>query len=190
MNQVSYWSYEDDTGKYLMGDDVRAAKASQKTESPDSSYIRTDKYRIMALYAMKKLGAMNPRIITGLPVKFIQHDKQFLEEQIKKWDYPGGEIQSVSVVPQPIGTIVDVAYDGRGRVLYPELEGATKSIAVVDIGGGTIDMIEIVNMKPVPDRIFGLTEGLSRAHSMLGNDLTNSKKYAVGNLSPTRLGKL
>jgi hypothetical protein len=178
----TYFSYSDATGRYLVGDD--ALLHGQPTlPSVDSSYIERPEYRVQALYAIEsvlaghlKKGQQLPvDLVTGLPVEFFKAHRASLEKIVMSWENPRIRVNSVTVVPQPMGALMDLSGDWDGMIEF-DFRG-DKRVALVDVGHGTIDAIEIVDGK-VSGNFQGRSVGVSRMYDELFSTLSQLKPDA------------
>lgn len=166
----TYYTYADSTGRYLVGDDA-LLHGKPSLPSIDSSYIETPAYRVQALHGIESCLAMPPKkgqpvsvdIVTGLPVEFFKMHRATLERVAMGWENQRVRVSSVSVVPQPLGTLMDLSRDWDGNVLT---NFSGKRVALVDVGQGTIDAIEIVDSKVSPS-FHGRSVGISRMYDEL-----------------------
>ena len=58
------------------------------------------------------------------------------------------KIASLRVVPQAWGTVLSILLDVKGRIVRPEL--AKAKLAVVDIGGHTVNYLSVDGLSDVP----------------------------------------
>lgn len=164
--------------KFLVGEKALAIGQVQK-DSIDSSYIETDAYRIQSLYALEKLSAGDLFLITGLPVEFFSKHRAKLEEQFMSWSTEKVRIKECVVVPQPMGTLIDVTRDWNG---YVTLDINDKRIGIIDIGHGTIDGIESYENNIVREKYKGRSDGISRLHEEMleyMNSAFKGQKYKL-----------
>ena len=168
MGRETITSYSDNTGRYLVGDDAIRFGEPARTVI-DSSYIETNEFRVMTMYLLQQLGGSKVRLVTGLPVQFYRRDRDRLKQIIQGWTTPRKiEIVDVKVYPQPFGSMMDLSWDWHGTVLKDFSQART---ALVDIGHGTTDAIEIAYGQPSPNNYGGTPEGISRIHDKLYNHI-------------------
>ena len=181
----SQLSFVDNTGRYLVGD--RAVDFGEPSQSSvDSSYIESNEYRVQALHAFSLAAGKKPnedkrddkltrlRIVTGLPVEWYQKDAHKLMKIMKGWKNNKVFIESVSVVPQPIGTVYDMQVDWNGQ---QTLNLKEQKIGLIDVGHGTIDLIEIKDSEVNFGVAGGGAEGISRLYSDVYSKLKNHKRF-------------
>jgi plasmid segregation protein ParM len=163
-------SYKDTTGRYMVGNDALITGEFNRP-STDSSYPFTQNYRVQGLWAMEQLlgceldskgklpkDLKQVSLVTGLPVEFYKKDKDKLAKEIRSWKSRFIDIVNVSILPQPIGTLMDVMTDWDGTQLY---DFKDKRIIIIDIGDGTIDAIEVLNNNPTKN-YGGASNGVSQ----------------------------
>lgn len=81
-------------------------------------------------------------IVTGLPVGYMgTADKEKCEQVIRGAAAKLGlKVAEVDIVPQPIGTFLDVISDADGNVVIPDSLAGLQRIAIADIGYNTTDI--------------------------------------------------
>lgn len=98
----------------------------------------------------------NVKVVTGLPVShFNPKEREALELSIKgkqriEFDYSliGGKVEvvefnvtEVKILPQPIGSLFNMIMDDKGNVMDDMVDMASGTVAVLDIGFGTTDLL-------------------------------------------------
>lgn len=166
----AYYTYADATGRYLVGEDA-IVHGNASVPSIDSSYIETPYYRVQALYAIescipdtkKKGQPVQVELVTGLPVEFYKKDRKTLEQVARGWENARVKVSSVQVVPQPLGTLMDLSIDWEGN---STMDFQKRRVALIDVGQGTIDAIEIAGGRVAPS-FHGRSVGISRMYDDL-----------------------
>lgn len=161
----TYYTYADRTGRYLVGEDA-VMHGNPALPSIDSSYVESTAYRVQAMYAIEscipdldsKKAQRGVDLVTGLPVEFFKKDRIGLMERMATWENARVRIKSVNVVPQPMGTLMDLSLDWDGKEV---MDLKKRRIALIDVGQGTIDAIEIVDGRVSPN-YHGRSVGISR----------------------------
>lgn len=145
-----------------------------RTGSVDSSYITSEKYRVLGLYVLDRLAGKNPAsLVTGLPVEFFAGKAGELKQAIQGWHRYGFDIRGIEVLPQPIGALTDLGRDWDwNRLTDVDQEGR---IGIVDIGRGTVDCIEANKGRMHPTIRGGRNEGVSMMHDELYQYLMKHK---------------
>ena len=104
-------------------------------------------------------------VVTGLPVAYLVSDQERLKEIISNFLVAKGadrEKVEVLVLPQPLGTFLQVSYDDRLSPIDPDLiHGKT---GVVDVGFYTTDFISMKDGAPVFKDMGSIEHGV---HSLL-----------------------
>ena len=172
--------FHDEKGSFLVGKNAVNA-GSYEFESPDSGYTSSSTYRIMSETAINRLAPNKESkifITTGLPVSFMAKSKSSLEKTMRGLG-GGNRVVSVQIVPQPLGTIINLTHDWAGKATDDNSDLRTKRVAVIDIGHGTLDMVEVVGMKTVPSKVKGHTIGVHEAQRFLLADIDNAKTLGI-----------
>lgn len=114
--------------------------------------IRQDRYKGVGFDALIKAslalsfpedGEVN--VVTGLPPKFYGSHKPILESLLKQehtFQFRGKErhltVKSVKILPQLVGTMIDLLYEEDGTKKDTDRQG--KTIGIIDPGFGTTDL--------------------------------------------------
>jgi len=151
---------DDLNGRYVAGE---AAQHYGRAKVPrvDSGWIDTPEYRVLAFHALEQLGYRRADVVAGLPLDLVRSHSARLKSVMHDWRKLGVELNVLRVLPQPLGTLWDVAttVDGSFRADY-----ANQRIGVIDVGSGTIDCLEISDFKPSMTMWKTLDHGISRAY--------------------------
>lgn len=156
-------TYTDADGTWLVGQSAhRFSKA--KAPTVDSTWYAEPEFRVLAGHAINMLGASGFAVVTGLPIRYYnRHATPFVEHVRNDWPKRGLTANIARVLPQPIGTFLHIATDERGG-LKKEFAGR---IAVIDIGAGTIDAVEINSGDISWDALSSEPYGVNRAFEHL-----------------------
>ena len=175
-------TYSDETGRYLVGHDA-VDFGTPEDPSVDSSYIRSQQYRIMAMFMLNELMPRHikedrskqyrVKIVTGLPMEFYKKDKGDLVEVMRGWSTDKILIDQVIVVPQPLGSLTDVMVGWDGEVLQ---DFSRRKVLIFDIGHGTVDGIEAINNK-MGLKTVGKSWGISQMYADIYSEI---KKNPTG----------
>lgn len=124
---------------YVVGDD---AKKLRKVTEPyvDSARIQQTEYTLLALNALRQIGAERVNMTVGLPVRDLTRHSRQLKEVVQSWSGVYGKVYLNRIVPQPLGSFLDIV-DKLGQAEKETF--STGKVAVFDFGSGTIDLIEI-----------------------------------------------
>jgi hypothetical protein len=159
--------YNDGSKNYLVGEDAVVYGNPIHIET-DSSYFRSNEYRVIGMYSLQQIGALaedvEVNLVIGLPVNHYKDNKEKIEKHVKAWST---NLANVTAIPQPIGTIIDISHSWNGE-LIEDLRDLR--IGGVDFGHGTIDAVEVVNGRPT-ERYAGASEGISRAYDEIFNHI-------------------
>ncbi len=123
---------------WLVGDRARLQGVAV-APTVDSTYYQTDQWRVMLRYMLNRFGLRDARIVTGLPIAHVRQHAQGLRSTILGMRQYGMRLEVVSILPQPVGSMMYLMMDGSG-VVPDDMRGR---VGIVDIGSGTIDAIEV-----------------------------------------------
>lgn len=169
-------NFRDATGMYCVGENALDLLNGQKN-SPDTQYFSSDEFRIQMLFGLQQLQKKQGRgrkndwvLITGLPVEFYQDVATGHKARIKQFDKNLKDspftINQVKLIEQPKGTLWAPSLlnaDGEPVQLY-----SAGKVGIVDIGDGTLDIIEGIRGKLNSNgRSKGMTKGCSTIHSSI-----------------------
>lgn len=133
---------------YLVGESaISQSRMTQRRE--DRHWYESEEYTILLLAALSALNVKGDvTIVTGLPVAFYAADKDRLQSRIVgEYSFTRNgtkfavNIETVKVVPQPFGTLLDIALDMDGDVENAEI--ANGNIGVIDCGGKTTNLLSV-----------------------------------------------
>jgi plasmid segregation protein ParM len=113
----------------------------------DRDWIRSDDYAALLYAALTELTTsfhLSVNLVTGLPVRFYEQDRDYLKLRLMATHRIHREgrqpqtihINRIKVLPQNIGTYLAVALDDRGRQAV-DTEFITREVGVIDIGSFT-----------------------------------------------------
>lgn len=124
---------------YVVGDDARKLRRVTETYV-DSDRIKRSEYRLLGLHALRMLDTGRVNMTAGLPVRDYTRHKQALTEIVRSWNGVYCKVALHKIVPQPFGTFWDIGLS-LGAKEIKEFEHG--KVAIIDIGSGTTDLIEI-----------------------------------------------
>ena len=153
----------DTSGAWIVGKDAITYGTPQAPRI-DSSWILDDQYRVLSLHAINRFRIKEADLVLGLPVSSYHRSAPQLKDLYTSWGRLGYQLRVLQVLPQPVGTLWDVAYDEKAQNYLPEFGGR---IGIVDIGSGTVDCIEMNDFKVSWDRRSSEPRGVARAHEFL-----------------------
>lgn len=124
---------------YLVGDDARKVRRVTETYV-DSDRIHQTEYRLLGLHALRMLNAERVNLTAGLPVRDYTRHREALTEVVRSWNGVYCKVGLHKIVPQPFGTFWDIGLNLGPKETKQFEQG---KVAIVDIGSGTTDLIEI-----------------------------------------------
>ena len=153
-------------GRFLIGDE--AIKLATGARKETASWIGTDEYLALFLAACSELTRATwagINLVTGLPVADFARDKDALHNRLigeHRFEREGRRgqtlrVESIRVIPQAWGAVLDLLLDDRGRIVRPELADAR--VAVLDIGGHTVNYLAVNGLSDVPSETRGTERG-------------------------------
>lgn len=153
----------DEKVHWLVGDDAhRLARA--RLPEVDSSWYRQPEFRVLTRYILEQMGTRSARVVTGLPVRYHAEHKEHLQKTLQSWSSSGINLEVLRIIPQPVGSYFYLAMDDAGNAQ----EGfANTRVGIVDIGGGTVDAIELNHAKVSWTVHASEPRGVSRAYEYL-----------------------
>lgn len=172
-------NYSDHTGSYLVGE---AAVNFGEVEygSVDSSYFTENRtFRVLGLHALGQVvGEGEVDLVVGLPMEFFARLRGRVQKELETWKDNRIRVRKVRVVPQPIGTMYDVTRTWKGK---RREEQSSRRSAVVDIGGGTTDCIQLYDGQPTTNGHMGWSRGVSQMHETLRERINRAhrRQYTV-----------
>lgn len=153
-------------GHYLIGAD--AVRQGQGARKETADWVHSDAWLAMFYAACTELtsatqAALN--VVAGLPLSDFARHKTALRDRLlgthtlTRQGRRGQtfRIESVRVVPQAWGAVLSMLLDARGRVVRPEL--ATARLAVIDIGGHTVNYLAVDGLSDVPSETRSTERG-------------------------------
>ena len=155
------------TGDLLVGKEaVKKGRAGARQEI--ANWIRSREYLAMFYRALSDLTAakgVRINLVTGLPLADYGRDKDVLRAVLEgphTFTRLGRHaqtftVESVRVVPQAWGAVLYLLLDDRGRVMEPEL--LNERVAVLDIGGRTVNYLSVDGLADIPAESEGTNRG-------------------------------
>lgn len=153
-------------GRYLVG--LEAVKKGAGARKETHAWIESDEYLSLFYGALSELTtatAASVNLVTGLPLADFARDKAILRDRLlgpHTFTREGRrgqsvKVESVRIVPQAWGAVLALLLDGKGRVVQPEL--AKSKVAVIDIGGHTVNYLAVDGLSDLPDETKGTERG-------------------------------
>jgi plasmid segregation protein ParM len=157
----------DPHGPFLIGDHaVKKGRTGARKET--AGWITSPEYLALfrgALSELTRATSVTVHLVTGLPIGDYQRDKNALRARLQGrhvFTRRGRRSQrvhvaSVRVVPQAWGAVLALLLDDNGRIVRPEL--VDEKIAVLDIGGHTVNALSVNGLSDVPEESKGTERG-------------------------------
>lgn len=164
-----YESTSEKGSVYLWGSDINKASKLLPTYGSQDRYIQS-LYKLLCEFAIAEVlkgdSFEDVWIVTGVPT---EEKGTVVEDQIKKVLLGGHivkvdgvekmiKVTNVIILPQPVGTIMNLYLDQEGFVLDDSYE--TSSVGIIDIGTGTTDLDHINELRRQEDDSLSITIGM------------------------------
>jgi len=154
-------------GAYLLGEEA-VKKGTRGARKETATWINSPEWLIYFLGAYSELTRATQttvNLVTGLPIADYQRDKQTVIDRLTgthSFTRQGRYAQvvkviGVRVVPQAWGAVLDLLLDERGNVADPSL--VDSRVAVLDIGGRTVNYLSVDGLSDIPDESKGTDKG-------------------------------
>jgi plasmid segregation protein ParM len=195
---IQFWAdFGDDTptdhihvtidGKSYFIGDLAEQQSSVLHFTLDQEKLITDYVKILSLAVagmfLDKNGAINVPInlVSGLPIGFFkQHHERFNEllaghHSITYHSQNGQKttkelyINKVRMLPQPLGSVLDLLMDDNGKIVNKTL--ANQKIGVVDIGFRTTDFTILDRLRYIDRGSRTIETGIAKGFSVIANKL-------------------
>jgi len=175
-----------DGKSYFIGD-----LAEQQSRTPkftlDQEKLITEYVRVLALTAAGLLTKNGHQVnvpvnvVSGLPIGFFKRNHERFHGILSghhsvAYHSPHGQmttkeiyINKVRMLPQPLGSILNLLMDGNGKVSNKELAG--QKIGVVDIGFRTTDFTIMDRMRHIDRGSRTIDSGMSKAFGLIAQKL-------------------
>lgn len=196
-------SSKDPDFTYSWGTDVDlAVEVVQDTIGFGITRYRSRNFKLLADFALAELakdfeeaasGILEVAVVTGIPTTDYSHDGSTeILAGILKGDHNvivneqplNIRVKEVTILPQPIGTVVDQLIDENGDVKDSYI--AESNVGVVDIGGGTLLIDAINKMNMVDGKRNQLTSGAYTLYKAVVKKMAakgyNSNEYEIANI--------
>ena len=192
-NDIQYWADFGDSkpvdhihvtidGKSYFIGELAEQQASAPKYTLDQERLIVDYVRILALTAaglLIKNGTVNVpvNLVSGLPIGYFKrHHERFpgilSGHHSVTYHYPNGQtisraiyINKVRMLPQPLGSILNLLMDDQGRISQREL--ASQKIGVVDIGFRTTDFCIMDRLRHIDRGSRTIDSGISKAFGLI-----------------------
>lgn len=185
-NPTEYFHVTVDGKSYFVGDlaeqqsDVVSFTLDQDRMIGD--FVRLFALTVAGLFPDQDQDSEAPmRIVSGLPVGFYKQYHDRFRDALKgrhtiTYHSPDGSrqtrklvIESVQMLPQPMGSVLNLLMDANGQITDREL--AAQKIGVVDIGFRTTDYTIIDKLRYIEKSSRTMDSGISKAYGVIANKL-------------------
>jgi plasmid segregation protein ParM len=175
-----------DGKSYFIGD-LAEQQSSVLSFTLDQERLITDFVRILALTVagmfLKNGGTINVpiNVVSGLPIGYFKQNYERFNEiltghhSITYHSYNGQKntkeiyINKVRMLPQPLGTVLNLLMDENGKIVNHEL--ANQKIGVVDIGFRTTDFTILDHLRYIDRGSRTIDTGISKGFNVIANKL-------------------
>jgi plasmid segregation protein ParM len=197
-NEVQFWADFGDNspidhlhvtidGKSYFIGDLAEQQSSVLSFTLDQERLVADFVRTLAVTVagmfLKNGGTINVpiNVVSGLPIgHFKQNYERFNEvltghHSITYHSHNGEEttkeiyINKVRMLPQPLGTVLNLLMDENGKIINEEL--ANQKVGVVDIGFRTTDFTILDHLRYIDRGSRTIDTGISKGFSVISNKL-------------------
>lgn len=182
-----------DGKSYFIGE-LAEQQSSAPTYTLDQDRLIAEYVRILSLTAAGLLiqnGMVNVpvNVVSGLPIgHFRRHHEQFRDlltgHHSVIYHSPNGQsvsksiyINKVRMLPQPLGSILNLLMDDHGRITQREV--AAQKIGVVDIGFRTTDFCIMDRLRHIDRGSRTIDSGMSKAFGLIAQKLQEKCGVAV-----------
>jgi plasmid segregation protein ParM len=158
-----------DGNTYTIGEDAERFKLPLLSVRKRNS-IESVAYKALLKTALKDDVYNNVKIVTGLPVSFINDS-----ERLKKVIIDVIQGANITVIPQPAGTFFDLLLDSSGNIANREY--ADMQVGIIDIGSYTTDILFLSEMDVVKELSGTVTIGIHTLMQKLSKACSNKRRY-------------
>ncbi|MCJ7773128.1 MAG: ParM/StbA family protein, partial [Desulfobacterales bacterium] len=149
----------------------------------DQDKLISDFIKILALTAAGKFyGSEVPiNVVSGLPIGYFKQNQERFAKTLRgyhevTYQKPDGSkiskkiyINKVRMMPQPLGTIINLLMDENGKIVNKELEN--QKVGVIDIGFRTTDFTIFDKLQYIDRGSSTIDSGISKAFSVIASKL-------------------
>jgi plasmid segregation protein ParM len=149
----------------------------------DQDKMISDFIKVLALTAAGKFyGSEVPiNVVSGLPIGYFKQNQERFAKTLRGYhdivyQKPDGSkiskkiyINKVRMMPQPLGTVINLLMDENGKIVNKELE--KQKVGVIDIGFRTTDFTIFDRLQYIDRGSSTLDTGISKAFSVIANKL-------------------
>lgn len=171
--------------RYVWGNDINKAKGNFFSTYTNEDRYAQKQYKLLSQFGLASLitakkGTFDVLLVTGCPPreKGTKRENELIKVFLGKHTVQMNNAQKVinvrecKVLPQPLGTVLDLYIDKHGNVESEEI--ATSYIGIIDIGSGTTDCDGIDSLKAMPEDRHTIPVGMYEIYQRLA-DYINSQ---------------
>jgi hypothetical protein len=159
-------SIQSESGHFLVGD--QALRLGQGARQESAQWLGSPEWLTLFYAAISELttaAGFGARVVIGLPLSDYDRDKKAIAEIVRghhTFKRNGNRAQSfdvtdLRVVPQAWGAVLDELLDKNGKVVNEEI--SDQRVAVIDIGGHTVNYLAVDGLADIPDESRGTERG-------------------------------
>ncbi|WP_167577497.1 plasmid segregation protein ParM domain-containing protein [Ammoniphilus sp. YIM 78166] len=171
--------------RYVWGNDINKAKGRFLSTYTNEDRYTQKQFKLLSQFGLASLitakkGVFDVLLVTGCPSR--EKGTKREQELIKVFkgkhtvQMNNGQktihVRECKVLPQPLGTVLDLYIDKNGNVESEEM--ATSYIGIIDIGSGTTDCDGIESLKAMPEDRHTIPVGVYEIYQRLA-DYINSQ---------------
>lgn len=149
-------------GTFSFGEET-IAQGAFKARREDRDWIVSQPYLVLYLAALSEVTddkSAEFAITSGLPVAYYKYYKTLAEvlageftikrsgRDTQKFAVPE---KSINIIPQPFGTLFDIALTDEGDISKAGSEIMKKTAGIIDIGGKTVNLLSVSKIEEVSD---------------------------------------
>jgi len=182
----NYFNVTIDGKSYFIGD-LAEQQSNVISFTLDQEKLISEFVKVLTLTVagvfLKEDSAINVpiNIVSGLPIGYFKHNHKRFNEILTghhKISYiqPDGSkivkeiyINKVRMLPQPLGTILNLLMDDKGKIVNEEL--AKQKVGIVDIGFRTTDFTIMDRLRYIDRSSRTMDTGISKAFGVISNKL-------------------
>ncbi|MFC0213121.1 hypothetical protein ACFFK0_11765 [Paenibacillus chartarius] len=170
--------------RYVWGPSIDKAKGRYLSTYTSEDRYAQKHYKILSQFGIASLlrddeGAYDVFLVTGCPPreKGTKREQEIIDlfkgthiVQINNTDKII-HVKECKVLPQPLGSILDLYIDETGTIVREEI--GTSYIGIVDIGSGTTDFDGIDALKAIPEDRHTISIGMYEIYQRLADHINN-----------------